>query len=357
MAVFSKKRVFLSSTSRDLQEYRDAVYDGLSGLSEITCVRMEDFGAVDGSPTEVSLEKVKTSDVLVGLMGHNYGTIPKGYDKSITQLEYETAKEHGISRLMFLANEHFRVSISVRETDKKFQDQKAFREEVMVERSVGFFEEPNELAKKVKTAVSNHFEEGGEINIGNENYVIVVEANKSTKKYIARNIKGSWYFPIDDVDPYVKKVTIIPQSTLDEHLFDFTKGEIPEGASVDNPKFRAVGKNEKALLLERSTTNLLLDSNNPKNQTLRLNTSYTEEYILWVQGDGNVQVKGIVNGSATSDKPFKFKIYEDGLIVLKIVGKVETYQLEQGSVATSFIPTQDSTVTRCGSHLTISLPD
>ena len=39
------KKVFLSSTARDLTEYRDKVYQAIDGLDGFHCVRMEDFGA------------------------------------------------------------------------------------------------------------------------------------------------------------------------------------------------------------------------------------------------------------------------------------------------------------------------
>lgn len=41
----SIKTVFLSSTSKDLTQYREAAYRAIERLDGYHCVRMEDFGA------------------------------------------------------------------------------------------------------------------------------------------------------------------------------------------------------------------------------------------------------------------------------------------------------------------------
>ena len=38
------KTAFLSSTAKDLAEYRDAAYQAIEGLDDWHCRRMEDFG-------------------------------------------------------------------------------------------------------------------------------------------------------------------------------------------------------------------------------------------------------------------------------------------------------------------------
>ena len=39
-------KVFLSSTAKDLQEYRDAVFAAIQACDDLHCVRMEDIGAL-----------------------------------------------------------------------------------------------------------------------------------------------------------------------------------------------------------------------------------------------------------------------------------------------------------------------
>src|SRR5947209_7415711 len=96
--------VFLSSTAKDLQPWRDAVAEAIAKLAGFHCVWREDFGAVDAEPVEVCRRKVRESDVFVGLVGHLNGSSPEGSDLSFTQIEYEEAKSAGKPRLLFVAD-------------------------------------------------------------------------------------------------------------------------------------------------------------------------------------------------------------------------------------------------------------
>jgi hypothetical protein len=77
--------VFLSSTARDLQAYRDAVYEAIVQGGNYRCVRMEDFGALDGTAEEVVRSKVGECDLFVGLIGHLHGSRPEGSELSFTE--------------------------------------------------------------------------------------------------------------------------------------------------------------------------------------------------------------------------------------------------------------------------------
>ncbi len=55
-----------------------------------------------GEPKEVCDEKIKECDVFVGIYAHRYGFIPDNQTKSITQLEYELAKDQGKDCLCFI---------------------------------------------------------------------------------------------------------------------------------------------------------------------------------------------------------------------------------------------------------------
>jgi hypothetical protein len=96
------ERVFLSSTSRDLEEHRKAVL-GVLMRSENFPEAMEWFGALPGEPVEVCLEKVRRSDALVLIVAHRYGWVPAQNDggkgnRSITWLETEEAVRCGKPR-------------------------------------------------------------------------------------------------------------------------------------------------------------------------------------------------------------------------------------------------------------------
>ena len=77
-------KVFLSSTSRDLAGYRAAVRQAMAGLDGFEVVGMEDFGARNASPKEFCIQRVTESQILVGLLGHYYGSCPLGETISFT---------------------------------------------------------------------------------------------------------------------------------------------------------------------------------------------------------------------------------------------------------------------------------
>ena len=140
-------RVFLSSTSRDLEAYREAVHRAIDGLPGFELVKMEDFGARDASAKDLCARLVRECDVFVGLLGHFYGSCPPGEPVSFTELEYRTATAARLSRLMFLAPEDFPIPASLRESETLFERQKALRREVRAERVVDDFDTPEKRAR------------------------------------------------------------------------------------------------------------------------------------------------------------------------------------------------------------------
>lgn len=150
--------VFLSSTAKDLQPWRDAVAEAIGKMAGFHCVRMEDFGAIDAEPADASRRGVADSDVFVGLVGHLNGSCPEGSDLSFTQIEYEEAKRKGKPRLLFVAHEDFPVPARLfkEETAEASQRQLRFRETVQHERTVVRFLETGNLAADVVTALQKH---------------------------------------------------------------------------------------------------------------------------------------------------------------------------------------------------------
>ena len=87
-ATGGRDRLFLSSTSIDLAEYRERVTAAISRLQQQS-VGMETVGAEPRTPLETCLRRVKQADALVLIVAHRYGWVPsvgEGGDgkKSIT---------------------------------------------------------------------------------------------------------------------------------------------------------------------------------------------------------------------------------------------------------------------------------
>lgn len=100
-------RVFVSHTSelRDYprgDSYVAAVERAVSAAGHVI-VDATDFPAVDALPARLDIERVRSCDVYVGLLGTSYGSlVPDRPETSYTELEFETATEVGLARLVFL---------------------------------------------------------------------------------------------------------------------------------------------------------------------------------------------------------------------------------------------------------------
>lgn len=95
-----RQRVFVTSTSVDLQEHRQAVRDAIMGLDHHPD-DMIHWSADARSGTEHSVDRVRESDVLILLVAYRYGHIPDGAGYSVTELEYRAARDAGIPVLAF----------------------------------------------------------------------------------------------------------------------------------------------------------------------------------------------------------------------------------------------------------------
>ena len=100
-------RVFLSHTA-ELREfprggsYLAEVERAVSAAGHVI-VDMADFPAADQVPAELCADRVRGCDVYVGVLGTRYGTpVRDRTEVSYTELEFETATEAGLDRLVFL---------------------------------------------------------------------------------------------------------------------------------------------------------------------------------------------------------------------------------------------------------------
>src|SRR5215831_4359562 len=94
-------RVFLSSTSRDLKEHREAVRRHCAALG-YDLLMMEEFGAQDADAVGVSLKEVEPCKVFIGVYARRYGYVRPGFAASVTEMEYEEAKRLDKPRLIFV---------------------------------------------------------------------------------------------------------------------------------------------------------------------------------------------------------------------------------------------------------------
>jgi len=379
------KRVFLSSTFRDLEDYRKEVYDRVNRMAGLQCVRFENFGARDALPIDECIEEVATCDIFVGIIGHYHGSRPKGSSKSITEHEYDEAKARNIPRLMFLAAADFAVAATIREDDAANERQKEFRKRVDEERVRDCFSTVEDLKSSVVTALHNHLAklDAPKLNLDfpSGKYVIVLEGPPADETFISHVESGYFSVPLPNLSRrHIVRITTLHlggASGTESRVFDFTDGTLPPEARIirnghgsyypaigaplsvavaDEPRFEEVTNGVRGLLIERAATNLLIGSGRPKSQTC----AYVEEgeaYVLWVVGSGAAVLTGATEGRATEGRPVIFTPGSSKHLNVTVEGYLSQFQLETGDTPTSFIAgPEGAIVTRVHESLYLRLP-
>jgi hypothetical protein len=96
---------------------------------------------------------------LIGVLGHCYGTIPRGRRRSYTEQEYGTAVALNLPRLMYIAPDDFPLPARLRESENYWKRQQAFRTRAQTNQLPGRFSTPANLANEVLQAIRNWEEE------------------------------------------------------------------------------------------------------------------------------------------------------------------------------------------------------
>ena len=149
------RRVFLSHTAelREFPAVRSFVAAAEAAVNRVgdAATDMAYFTARDNKPAEYCQERVRGCDVYVGLIGLRYGTPVRDQSEvSYTELEFDTAGEAGLPRLMFLLDENAAVPIPPgrlldADPDRQAQ-QRAFRAKVLDSGiTAGTFASPEQL--------------------------------------------------------------------------------------------------------------------------------------------------------------------------------------------------------------------
>jgi hypothetical protein len=144
----------ISSTARDLPKHREQV--------RLACLRagfepremMEHLTAENRNAVETSMRMVEEADVYVGILAHRYGTIPKGYDISITEMEFNRAVELSKPWLVFSVHKDHPLVIDDVETGAGAAKLNALKGRIGEERVAAFFKSPEDLRSHVFEALN-----------------------------------------------------------------------------------------------------------------------------------------------------------------------------------------------------------
>lgn len=141
--------VFVGSTFIDLRTYREAVQNALHRLEAI--VRgMEYFGSDPADPVSVCLAAVRSCKVYIGIFGMRYGSIPNGYEHSMTHLEYEEAQKATLPSLIYIIDEERQPILPKHvDTGDAAEKLRKLKTHLRQKHTVSFFTTESDLAGRV----------------------------------------------------------------------------------------------------------------------------------------------------------------------------------------------------------------
>lgn len=96
-------KAFISSTSKDIYEYREAAINTCLRLG-LQPIAMEHFEAMGMGATEGSKLKLDEADLYIGIFAHRYGYIEPPNNIGVTEIEFDYAAERDLERLCFLVH-------------------------------------------------------------------------------------------------------------------------------------------------------------------------------------------------------------------------------------------------------------
>src|SRR4051812_2985579 len=114
-------RVFISSTSRDLELYRKVAYQVID-QNQWDVEWMERFTTAMSPTLEVCRQKVLRCDLVLLLVAFRYGSCPPGSDRSYTRHEVETARQAGIPVRALMADRKGCWPLEFIETDPQARE-------------------------------------------------------------------------------------------------------------------------------------------------------------------------------------------------------------------------------------------
>jgi hypothetical protein len=149
-----RRVVMISSTARDLPKHRDQVRLACERAGFEPREMMEHLTALNRNAIETSLRMVEEADVYLGILGYRYGTIPKGHDISISEMEFNHAVDLNKPWLVFFIHKDHLVVIDQVETGPGALKLTALKDRIAEERVVAFFESPHDLRAHVVEALT-----------------------------------------------------------------------------------------------------------------------------------------------------------------------------------------------------------
>lgn len=147
-------KVFISSTYDDLVDERRAVIEAVGKL-QYQHDSMEFFGARANRPIEICLDEVRQSDVVLLILGHQYGSTVPGLDISFTEAEYNEAYRLKKPCLVYLRSENIPVLPKYIERDpERFRLLEKLKATLRDRHTLAYFHDAHDLSLSVVADLS-----------------------------------------------------------------------------------------------------------------------------------------------------------------------------------------------------------
>lgn len=195
-------KIFISSTMTDLQAERQAVEQAIADL-RLETVRAETLGSQPMSSRQACLEMARQCDIYLGIYGARYGWVPPGDHVSVTEMEFQEAREQGKDILVYVKDVQEREEAQV-EFLRRVEDfdKGLFRRP--------YFTTPEQLAEWVKedtaALVSRRYREGEE-----EKRAITGRQLSELKKQLHRLIERKTKLGLDAPPGLLGKIESLKQ--------------------------------------------------------------------------------------------------------------------------------------------------
>jgi CheY-like chemotaxis protein len=136
----------------DLVTHREKAAQAIERLGQ-QGVRMEVFGAREEQATVVCCDEIDASEAFVGIYAHRYGFVPAGANLSITEQEFDRARQKGIPTFCFLVDEDYPWPPRQIESEPGRTKLLAFKARLRGLLVIDYFTSPEDLAYKVAASL------------------------------------------------------------------------------------------------------------------------------------------------------------------------------------------------------------
>ncbi|MEE8584558.1 MAG: DUF4062 domain-containing protein, partial [Acidobacteriota bacterium] len=131
----------------DLPQHREQARDWRGGAPSFSGTCSPD------DAVRASLKLVDEADIYMGIFANRYGYVPDGHEKSISEMEYDRAKERSIPRLIFLMGKDHPIKAADVEVGENAVKVQALKERLQTEQVVKFFDSPADLPADIAGGV------------------------------------------------------------------------------------------------------------------------------------------------------------------------------------------------------------